>query len=122
MGKNVKETRPYTLRKLKDSDLFPILSLFRKIGLKDFKETIAQMTDGKPLKEAGISVALGMADVIIGNIGKAEEEVYSFWSDLSGIPVEEMKDMEFGTLPLMIYDSFMEVKNTAFFKVLSKLL
>jgi hypothetical protein len=41
---------------------------------------------------------------------------------LSGIPVDEIKQKEFGTLPLMIYDSFNEMKNTAFFKVLFKLL
>ena len=39
-----------------------------------------------------------------------------------GKTVQEIKDMEFGTLPLMIVDSFSEVKNTSFFKVLSKFL
>ena len=53
---------------------------------------------------------------------KAEEDIYSFYADVSGISPDEIKEMEFGTLPLMIYDSFSGVKNTAFFKVLSKLL
>ena len=38
------------------------------------------------------------------------------------VAVEEIKELEFGTLPLMIYDSFSEVKNTSFFKVFAKLL
>ena len=35
---------------------------------------------------------------------------------------EEIKEMEFGTLPMMIVDTFAKAKNTSFFKVLSKLL
>ena len=114
--------RPYKLRKLKDGDLFPLLKLFRKIGLKEFKDAFMQYASGKSLEEVGVLVILDMADVIIGNLDKVEDEVYEFWSSLSGLPVEDMKEMEFGTLPLMIYDSFNEVKNTSFFKALFKLL
>lgn len=114
--------RPYKLRNLKDGDLFPILQLLRKVGLKDFKEAFSQITEGKSEKSIGIDVALSIADKIIANIGAAEQEIYTLWSDISGIPAEDIKEMEFGTLPLMIYDTFYGVKNTSFFKVLSKLL
>lgn len=128
ISEEVKETkeeaveRPYTLRKLKDSDLFPLLQLLRKIGLKDFKEAFSQVAEGNDVRDIGIDVVLSMADKIICNLDIAQNEIYALWSNLSGIPVDEMKEMEFCTLPLMIYDSFNEVKNTAFFKVLSKLL
>lgn len=115
--------KPYTLRKFKDSDLFKLLAIFKKIGIKDFKDAFMQVSSGeKSLKDIGILATFDMADILIGNLSKAEEEIYSLYSDMSGIPVEEMKDMEFGTLPLMIFDSFNEVKNTSFFKVLFKLL
>lgn len=116
--------RPYTLRKLKDSDLFPLVKLLRSIGLKEIKKVIedVQGADGKSFDEIGKGVVFEMADVVISNIENHENEIYSFWSELSGIPVDDMKEMEFGTLPLMIYDSFLEVKNTTFFKVLFKLL
>ncbi len=121
--------RPYTLRKLKDTDLFPLLQILRKIGIKDIaKDAFAVDTqDGEEsfknkAEKVGTAVVLNMADLLIENIGKVSEDLYSLWSDISGIPAEEIKDMEFGTLPLMIYDSFAEVKNTAFFKVLFKLL
>lgn len=114
--------RPYTLRKLKDSDLFPLLQLLRKIGLQNFKQSFIQETEGKTVKAVGITVVLDMADIIIANLGTASDDIYEMWSGLSGIPVNEMKEMEFGTLPLMIYDTFNEVKNTSFFKVLSKFL
>lgn len=115
--------RPYALRKLKDGDLIPLLSLFRKLGLKEFKDTIQVMSGGATLEEVGISAILSMGDVLISHLeGAVGDEIYAFYSGMSGIPVEEIQEMEFGTLPLMIYDSFSEVKNTSFFKVLSKLL
>ena len=115
--------RPYTLRKLKDGDLIPLLSLFRKLGLKEFKETILGIASGGTIEEIGVTSILSIGDVVISNLeGSAGNDIYEFYSGVSGIPVDEIKEMEFGTLPLMIYDSFSEVKNTSFFKVLSKLL
>lgn len=115
--------RPYTLRKLKDGDLIPLLGLLRKIGLREFKDVFVSISNGGSVTEVGVGVALNMGDVIISKLeGEAGDAIYDFYSTLSGIPVEEMKEMEFGTLPMMIYDSFNEVKNTGFFKVLAKLL
>ena len=115
--------RPYTLRKFKDGDLFRLLQILKKIGIKDCKEAFIQVASGeKTIKQIGILASFDLADILIGNLAKVENEVYDLYSDMSGIPVDDMKEMEFGTLPLMIYDSFSEVKNTAFFEVLSKLL
>lgn len=115
--------RPYTLRKLKDGDLIPLLGLFRKLGLKDFKETIVSAANGGSVAEIGAEVLLNIGEVVIANLeNEAGEAIYEFYSSMSGISVEDMKEMEFGTLPLMIYDSFSEVKNSSFFKVLAKLL
>lgn len=115
--------RPYTLRKFKDSDLFLLLQILKKIGIKDCKEAFMQVASGeKTLKQIGIVAAFDLADILIGNLTKVEDELYTLYSDLSGMAVEDMKEMELGTLPLMIYDSFGEVKNTTFFKVLSRLL
>ena len=119
--------RPYALRKLKDGDLVPLLSLFRKLGLKQYKSVISKAVSaahgGSDTLSVGIDVFLEIGDVVISNLeGAAGEAIYEFYSDMSGLSVEEIKDMEFGTLPMMIYDSFAEVKNASFFKVLAKLL
>ena len=115
--------RPYTLRKFKDGDLFPLLNILKKIGIKDCKEAFIQAATGdKTVKQVGILTAFDMADIFIGNLPKAETEIYALYADMAGITVEQIKEMEFGTLPLMIYDSFHGVKNTSFFKVLSRLL
>lgn len=115
--------RPYTLRKFKDGDLSPLLQILKKIGIKDCKEAFIQVVSGeKTLKQLGILAAFDLADILIGNLPKIENEVYELYSDMSGKTVEEIKEMEFGTLPLMVYDSFSEVKNVSFFKVLSRFL
>lgn len=118
--------RPYTLRKLKDSDLFPLLKILRKIGLKEFKSAFNQDGDEeeerKTLESIGTEVILDIAEKLIDRIGVVEDELYNLYADISGIPAEEIKEMEFGTLPLMIFDSFSEAMNTSFFKVLSRLL
>ena len=115
--------RPYTLRKFKDGDLWPLLQILKKIGIKDCKEAFVQVASGeKTLKQIGTLAAFDLADILIGNLTKVECELYSLYSDMSGFSADEIKEMEFGTLPLMIIDSFNEVKNTSFFKVLFKLL
>lgn len=114
--------RPYTLRGLKDKDLFPMLKILREIGLKEFKDAFSHFTEGESVQSIGAAVLLDIAGTIVGHIGAAEEDLYSLYSDMSGIPADEIREMEFGTLPLMILDSFSEAKNTSFFKVLSRLL
>ncbi|EOS75665.1 MAG: hypothetical protein OSJ60_01990 [Lachnospiraceae bacterium] len=115
--------RPYKLRRLKDSDLFLLLKILKKIGIKDYKEAFIQVVSGeKTLKQIGIMASFDIADILIGNLAKVVDETYEMWSDISGIPIEDMKEMEFGTLPLMIIDTFSEARNTSFFKVLSKFL
>ena len=115
--------RPYTLRSLKDGDLFHVLKILMKIGIKDCKEAFVQVASGeKTLKQIGIMASFDMADILIRNLPCVLDEAYMLWSDLSGIPVDEIKDMEFGTLPLMILDTFSEARNTSFFRVLSRFL
>lgn len=115
--------RPYTLRKLKDGDLIPLLGLFRKLGLKTFKDVVVKASNGGDIEKIGVEALLDIGDVMIEHLETdAGPAIYAFYADMSGLSVEEIKDMEFGTLPMMIYDSFSEVKNTSFFKVLAKLL
>ena len=115
--------RPYSLRHLRDDDLFPLLRILKKIGISDCKDAFIQVATGeKTLEQIGIAVSLNIADILIRNLEKTEEEIYSLWSDISGIPTEEMKNMEFGTLPLMIMDTFSEARDTSFFRVLSRFL
>lgn len=130
----------YQLRALKDKDLFPMLNILKKIGIKDLKNAFVQNNTQdtsseeaesdnsdnaeniKSIKDIGLMTAFDLVDILTGNLQNIENEVYDLWSDISGIPVDEMKELEFGTLPLMIADTFAQAGNNSFFRVLSRLL
>lgn len=113
--------RKYTLRRLKDRDLFPLLKILKKIGIRDYKEAFIQVVSGeKSVEDIGVMTCIDMADTLIEHLPKILEDAYELWADISGIPAEEIKNMEFGTLPLMIMDTFSAERDTSFFRVLSK--
>ena len=126
----------YRLRPLKDKDLFPMLNILKKAGIKDLKSAFVQDAYGgknsqdasedtqnkKSIKDIGLMTAFDLVDILLGNLPNIEDEVYDLWSDISGIPVDEMKEQEFGTLPLMIADTFAQAGNNSFFRVLSRYL
>jgi len=133
--------RPYTLRKLEDADLWPLLQLLRKIGFKEAKDTFIKYKGSvkfnpadyeteeeakKALEELkdrkGADFAFEVAEFLLAKLDTHSDSIYEFFSRLAGVPADDIKKMEFGTLPLMVFDCFSEVKNTAFFKVLFKLL
>ena len=114
--------RPYTLRKLKNSDLWTVLGILTKILPDDMRQAFVQVMSGeKSLEEIGMCAAFDMGTMIVENAYKARGQVDAFCADLAGCTVNELNEMEFGTTPLIIYDMVGEAKNTSFFKVLSKL-
>ena len=114
--------RPYELRKLKDRDLYPVLKIISRVFPDELAPIFLQLATGqKKLEEIGVLVATRLVIAIMGNMGKVKDDLYEFLSDLSGIPAEEIQEMEFGTTPMMIMDVVKDAKNVGFFKVLSKL-
>lgn len=115
--------RPYTLRPLKDGDMFPLLNLLKKVGAVELKTVLQEKLQGRDMSEGfeviGLDVSLSIAELLFTKLPDLEDDIYEFWSGLSGLTPAAIKDMEFGTLPLMIIDTFKEVKNANFFKVLS---
>lgn len=115
--------RNYTLRRLKDKDLFPILDILSKVLPEDLTVLLATAArKGKKIDDIGAAVTLKLITAVCKNINKVHDEVYELLSDVSGIPAKEIEDMEFGTMPMMIRDIVKNEKNAGFFSVLSKLL
>lgn len=115
--------RKYTLRKLKDKDLWSVLGIITKVFPDDLASIFAKSLSGdKKQAEVGASVVVRLVIAVLNNIDKVHDELYNFLSDVSGIPAEEIEEMEFGTTPLMIWDIVGDAKNAGFFKVVSKLL
>lgn len=116
------EEKPYTLRRLMDKDLWPVLDIIGKVFPGDLSAVFAEIASGhKSVQEVGAVVAMKLIMAVIRNMNTVHDEVYAFLSDVSGIPVNEIEEMEFGTSPMMIWDIVKNEKNASFFKVLSKL-
>jgi hypothetical protein len=114
--------KPYTLRRLKDKDLFPILNIISTVFPDDLaKDFVKLSTKEKSVQEVGAAAILKMVLAVLKNMDKVQEDVYNLLSDVSGIPAADIPEMEFGTTPNMIWDIVNNEKNNGFFKVLSKL-
>lgn len=116
------EVKPYELRRLKDNDLWPVLDIIAKVFPDDLSTVFVDVVTGnKKVDEVGAMVVMKLVLAVCKNIKKVHDEVYALLSDVSGIPEEEIMEMEFGTTPKMIMDIVQNEKNVGFFKVLSKL-
>lgn len=114
--------RTYTLRRLKDCDLFPILDILGKVLPDDLAAVLMKVVSKeKNVKEIGAVVIVRLVKAIFKNIGLVKDELYALLADVSGIPVDELAEMPFGTTPMMVWDIIDNEKNVGFFKVLSKL-
>jgi hypothetical protein len=122
MIQNEVTEKPYTLRRLKDKDLFPILGIISEVFPDELSTVFVQLsTKEKTVQEIGAMAILKLVVAVLKNMDKVQDEVYSLLSDVSGIPAAEIQEMEFGTTPMMIWDIVGNEKNCGFFKVLSKL-
>lgn len=112
----------YTLRRLKDKDLWPVLDIIGKVFPGDLSAVFVEVATGqKSVQEVGGLVMMRMVMSVIRNMNSVREEVYAFLSDVSGIPANEIEEMEFGTTPSMIWDIVKNEKNASFFTAVSKL-
>ena len=115
------EEKPYTLRRLKDRDLWPILDILNKVFPDDLGTIFVSLAAGeKTMREIGAFSAARLV-VAMRNLDKIHDELYEFLSDVSGIPAGDIPEMAFGTTPAMLLDIFKNERNAGFFKVLSKL-
>lgn len=92
------EERKFELRKLCTKDLFPMMKIISKIGVKEFKtcfDSVKMSADGKTdFAAVGIGVFLDLADVLLSNIGSCEKDLYKFLGSLSGLTPDEIGELE----------------------------
>lgn len=116
------EERPYTLRRLKDDDLWAVLNIISVVFPDDLASSFLDLASGqKNIREVGAVVIVRLIKEVLKNMNKVRDDVYALLADVSGISADEIKDMEFGTTPMMIWDIVRNEKNASFFRVVSKL-
>jgi hypothetical protein len=117
----VNETPAYTLRPLKDKDVWPVVDILSKVFPDDLGAIFAQiMTGERNVEQLGAMVVVRLVTAVLKNVNKVRNEVYALLADVSGIPAEEIEEMEFGTSPMMIWEIANNARNASFFKVVSK--
>lgn len=123
------QAKPYTFRRLSTQDIFPMLRLLNKIGLKDLRDNdnikniVMLMTSGKKIdvNRIGMDVFLEIACLIADNIPKCEVELYSLLSQTSDRTVDEIKAQDMAVTFEMIVDFIRKEEFGDFFKVVLKL-
>ena len=139
--KNEEVATPYTFRPLQAEDAFLMCKIIKAIGIKEFKacfedggiqEMLSQFTkdtqegeaqsgDNAAIVKAGISVFMEIADVVIGNLPKCENEIFQMLSRTSNLTEKEIRKMGFADFFAMIIDFFKKEEFKDFIKVVSRL-
>lgn len=122
----------YELRKLCARDIFPMSKILSKIGIKEFKEcfaseevkaVIAQMSEGgeaPDVASVGMTVALDVADVLLGNLASCEDHIYQLLSGLSGKTKKEIAELPMDVFVSMIIDVIKKEEFKDFIQAVSK--
>lgn len=139
-AESVVAEKPYTFRPLQAEDIFPMFKIIKAIGIKEFKacfeeggiqEMVAQLMENATKEEgqdddsgivkAGIAVFLDIADVIIGNLPKCENEIFQMLANTSNMSEKAIRKMGFADFFGMIIDFIKKEEFRDFIKVVSKL-
>ena len=121
----------FTFRKLNSTDTFLMFKILGKIGINEFaksfdaKEIKALVENNKDSAEAttavGMSVILGMANLIITKLPYCEEDIYQMLSNVSDLSVEKIKSLDFVTFAEMVISFIKKEEFKDFIKVVLKL-
>ena len=125
------DTKIYEFRKLKSTDTFVMFKILSKIGVNEFTECLekdsvkqmfglAEKTDDATTI-VGMSVMLEVANIVLGNLPKCENEIYQLLSDTSNLSVKEIKELDFAVFIEMIIDFVKKEEFADFIRVASKL-
>lgn len=138
MPENIDKT--YELRNLQADDLFVLVSIVSKIGIKEFKACFASddvkdavmsmakkdkkgeaADNSNDLTSVGISVALDIASILMANIGKCKNDIYALLSNLSGMKAADIAKLPVMTFTSMVVDLVKKKEFADFFQEAVKL-
>lgn len=114
--------KAYTLRPLIASDMGAICKIVTTIGIKQLKDCFkAEEFEKGNEEQVGFSVVFDIAGIVISNIPKAEDEIRSFLSSLTGLKDGELRVMPFADYGELIMDVVMKEEFRDFFNRVMKL-
>lgn len=132
---NMEETT-FELRTLGAEDIFPMVTILKKIGFKEFKDClnpekvqalVADYKADEASNTGNMAISIGMdlvfdvAGVIIENLGSAEKEIFTFCASVAQISVEDCRKLSLADFARLILAIFTKDDFKDFFKVVSEL-
>ena len=131
----VEMPKAYELRGLTADDIFPMLQIVSKIGVREFKscfespeikKTIEGMASGKndqaDLTAIGISIAFDLAGVVMTNLASCKDDIYLLLSQLSGMTPKKIANLPMVTFSEMVIDVIRKDEFKDFFQLVTKYL
>ena len=124
----------FTLGKFKSTDVFVMATALSKIGLgkmadglgRDSILKIIADNKGKNKEEVtaltGMQMTLQIAEIILSNLDKCETEIFKLLSSISGLSVDDVKDLDAEIFAELIIEVVQLQQFKDFFKVASRLL
>ena len=124
----------YEMRKLQATDLFSVVKILNGIGLKNIKEAIDfeeinKIRKGMTEKNAdvissqvGLNIVMSVATVIVENLPKIENDLYSFIGSVIGIKTKDVAKMDMGEFMDVLISIIQKEEFKDFFKRASKLI
>ena len=141
MPENIEKT--YELRNLEADDLFIMINIVNKIGIKEFKACFeseeekaavlnmakntdegadAETDESADVVSIGVSVAFDIATILLANIGKCKNDIYALLAQLSGMKEKDIAKLPVKTFTGMVVDLVKKKEFADFFQDALKLL
>lgn len=120
------------MRTLKSTDIFPMVQILNKIGFSEIRGIITPekltglLSDDKDQEDSvdlstilGFNLIFEIATIILKNLTKCKDDLYSFLSDVSEKSVKELEDQTPAEFLQLIIDVLKKPEFGDFFKVVS---
>lgn len=125
-----------TMRNLNANDLFMMMKIINKIGIKEvkglmqsaeIKQVLSEsVKDGKVNEEAasavGMQVMLELACLVVSHIPDCQSEIYDFIASLTGMKVKDVASLDMIVFVELVMDVFKKPEFKDFFQRLVGLL
>ena len=124
----------YNMRNLQATDIFSVVKILNGIGLKNIKESIdfeeinkirKGMTEDNAdavTSQVGVNVVMSIATVILENLPKVENDLYTFVGSVSGVKAKDVAKMDIGDFMDVLITIIQKEEFKDFFKRASKLI
>lgn len=125
----------YELRNPQASDLFVVTKIIKSVGLKNvancfntdeikaFKDKIAERgtpASDEELQNAGLMMMTSIGELIFEKLDIVQEDIFKFLSNLSGLPMDDVKSMDIVEFAEMVMTVIKNPKFADFIKVVLK--